>query len=241
MHRECLLGVALSRALADLDEERAAAQRPDGSRGQRLTDGQRTAIWSCFDKAMDEVLREGPSSDVIAVEAPSPAELVRLEAQRVAAQRAPNSPAPLSSDGDDQPSAKRKRRDDDQSERGNGDDESGSEDDVAVPHSALNFPMYRCVDGIWTIILKDPKVTLCATNGRGGGGRGQETLQLDYLKIVAKERTARPRGPSHRCDADDTVGRGAVWASATRLQCSWAHSRLRYSKQAGTLSTTRIP
>lgn len=165
MHRECLLGVALAKALQEIEEEN----------GVQLTPLQRRAIWQCYDATMDEVLRDVPRGSVVAVEAPSPAELVRKEIERRARR----------SSGDVELAAKRTRPE----SGGTADlpiDDKGAEA-VELPFSALNFPMYRCIDGVWTIILKDPMVTICCSSAAGGGGAVQETLHLDYLKIVAKE------------------------------------------------------
>lgn len=62
-----------------------------------------------------------------------------------------------------------------------------SEEDVA-------FPVYRCSDWVWTILLKDPVVEVRDEFGT------EERIQLDYLKVVLKD-AAGPSSTTKRPQA----------------------------------------
>lgn len=66
---------------------------------------------------------------------------------------------------------------------------------IIVDDDNINFPVYRCYDGLWTILLKDPVVEVRDEYGI------EESIQLDYLKVYIKEddnqgksKLARKRG-----------------------------------------------
>jgi hypothetical protein len=55
---------------------------------------------------------------------------------------------------------------------------------------ALQFPAYRMQDGVWTILMKDAKVTIAGKDG------SPEVINLDYLKCVVKDLSYK--GLGHR-------------------------------------------
>lgn len=61
---------------------------------------------------------------------------------------------------------------------------------TSLATDAGQFPLYRCVDGVWTIVLKDVDVTV-------SNDRREEKFRLDYLHVeVAEEQgsTGAKRG-----------------------------------------------
>jgi hypothetical protein len=53
---------------------------------------------------------------------------------------------------------------------------------VGLASQSLEFPLYRIHDGMWTVILKNPSVTIRTP-------KRTETIELDYLKCCLKDNT----------------------------------------------------
>ncbi|CCW67097.1 unnamed protein product [Phytomonas sp. Hart1] len=155
MYRESLLGVALSATLEEISEKHP------------LTRDQMDHLWRIFDETMDSCLSEVPLMSRINVKVPAlmgptgGKASSGLPAALVSAEPGPEetpSPSPLA------------------------DRESAwqiEEDDATV------FPVYRMVDGLWTILLKDPIVQVRDEFGT------EAEVRLDYLKVYLKDPSQR--------------------------------------------------
>jgi hypothetical protein len=60
------------------------------------------------------------------------------------------------------------------------DDPAPTSSSTSLVTDAGQFPLYRCVDGVWTIVLKDVDVTV-------SNDRREEKFRLDYLHVEVAE------------------------------------------------------
>lgn len=166
MYRETLIAASLANALEEL--------RP----ALELSDEQVDQIWSTFDRTMSETLSGVPPSSTITVSTKPPGNASKNMGRL--------------------PSALLK-------ERGEG-EVGGASPSPAAPGAAvesslstvahlatpdIQFPLYRIHDGVWTIVLKDPTVTIQT-------GRRSETIQLDYLKCYIRDASQLSRKRARR-------------------------------------------
>eukprot|EP00796_Vickermania_ingenoplastis_P004989 gene4989-3584_t len=124
-----------------------------------LNEGQREHIWRVFDATMEECLSEAPMMTRVQVHAAPGLDSASPSAppQLITLDNETSSPELL------------------------GGRAAVSQDAQQV------FPVYRCVDGVWTILLKDPQVAVRDEFGQ------EETFQLDYLRVYLRE--ANTPGP----------------------------------------------
>ena len=78
-----------------------------------------------------------------------------------------------------------------------------------VRRADVEYPLYRCVDGKWTIVLQNPTVTLTGD----GGEYSKETFKLDFLTIEAEQAMLRTaptakRGRTSAGGAGGSKGKG---------------------------------
>lgn len=150
MYRESLLGLALSATL----EEMAASSS--------LTEGQKESIWGVFDATMDKCLAELPMMTRITVRAPPP-EMPDASTFAGTSRHLITDPSVRISEAENL---------------------NMREEGVTAPRDCLGeglgFPVYRCLDGVWTLILKDPTVEVRDEYG------AVEAVRLDYLKVYLK-------------------------------------------------------
>ncbi|CCW59930.1 unnamed protein product [Phytomonas sp. EM1] len=168
MYRESLLGVALAATLEEISEKHP------------LTREQKEHLWRIFDETMDSCLSEVPVMSRICVKMPSgraSAAPVAGEQQGPEGRSSEEGPAECPQEGapptTSQAACESSSR-------------VGEEEDATV------FPVYRMIDGLWTILLKDPIVQVRDEFGT------ETEVQLDYLKVYLKDpqrqrRTRRKR------------------------------------------------
>lgn len=126
----------------------------------QLTDEQCKIIWQEFDRSYDEVLREAPPKTKIQVSSSSVTGGSSAVVEGSNLQSSMNADA-IPADGT--PAA------------------SSGEVRVELVSPSVQFPVYRVVDGIWTIVLKDVEVKV------DGGHGNVEKIKLDYLKCFLKD------------------------------------------------------
>lgn len=192
MYRESLLGTALAITLEEI--------------APHLNEGQRERVWQVFDQTMEECLAEVPMMTRVTVTVPPPLSASLTKAARIEpasevstlvtaatgtttteegnnstsesldplASSLPQSPHPTNATSTSSSSAAALSL-------------RELADVVDDPHMA--FPVYRCVDGRWTILLKDPEVRVRDESGR------EDVVQLDYLKVYLQE--LAPQQVSH--------------------------------------------
>lgn len=190
MYRESLLGTALAITL----EEIAA----------NLNEGQRERIWKVFDQTMNECLSEAPLMTRVQVRVRPPTSLTdsrwiekgkfsvaskksTLVSLDPAVEEAPLDPLAADSCSSIAHGGHITSRSSEalsNSTRNNNNERKSEtsscpveELSCALNDPSLAFPIYRCVDGVWTIILKDPEVTVRDEFGV------EEVLKLDFLKV----------------------------------------------------------
>ncbi|EPY32108.1 hypothetical protein STCU_02972 [Strigomonas culicis] len=170
MYRQSMLGTALGCALSELTERHG------------LTEDQKDHIWRVFDETMAESLREAPILSRVFVQQPPPC--VRQSRKRARAQ-APTIHATLEEEDAPAPPGSRAA-----SAAKRACLEGGSTAGVAAgadrPLSEvvdeIAFPAYRCIRGQWTILLKDPVVSVRDEYGE------EENIQLDFLKVHLEDK-----------------------------------------------------
>lgn len=173
--------------------------------GAKLTEGQKERIWQVFDKTMTECLAEVPLMTRVQVKVRPPTSITnsdRMEEENVClavkkktlvsldttSEEAPLDPlvsSSVSSGGHDEHSRSSRAQQSCHSSDGEKDDDLSSccveELSSFLNDPQLAFPVYRYVDGVWTIILKDPEVTVRDEFGE------EESLTLDYLKVYLQQ------------------------------------------------------
>lgn len=229
MYRESLLGTALAITL----EELAA----------NLNEGQRERIWQVFDRTMNECLLEAPLMTRVQVRIRPPTSLSETQSIKEGKLCLPSKKRtlvsfnsstfsetlldPLATD------SRGKNNHNNHVTSTNGGEPNNkfidSEKTTERPlytveelSSFLNdpqlaFPVYRCVDGIWTIILKDPEVTVRDEFGE------EETLKLDYLKVYLQQLPSKSTG---NCAKSSIYNRNVKYAGGLQ---SWNPERKRRS------------
>lgn len=123
-----------------------------------LTEDQVDQIWSIFDRTMDETLNDVPTDCDMTIHTSPP----------VRGNAAPSIPIP----SHESPASS------------SGEARTTDAPTVGVAAPSLEFPLYRIQDGVWTVILKDPVVTIRTA-------KRTETIALDYMKCYLKDNTER--------------------------------------------------
>ncbi|CUG91237.1 Hypothetical protein, putative [Bodo saltans] len=118
-----------------------------------LSDKQIAQIWSTFDRTMDETLNEVPSDCQMTIHTAPP---TTREGNNASTTTVTTSSSAETT--------------------------TPSIPAVELASPSLEFPLYRIHDGMWTVILKDPSVTIRTS-------KRTETIQLDYLKCYLKDNT----------------------------------------------------
>lgn len=191
MYRESLVGMALAITLEEI--------------GAKLTEGQQERIWQVFDKTMTECLAEVPLMTRVQVKVRPPTSisnsdrkeeknicfackkktLVSLDTTSEEASLDPLATSSASSGPHDQDNDSGSVQQICHSSDGEKETDLSSccveELSSFMNDPQLAFPVYRYVDGIWTIILKDPEVTVRDEFGE------EESLTLDYLKVYLQQ------------------------------------------------------
>lgn len=212
MYRESLLGTALAITLEEI--------------APHLNEGQRERVWQVFDQTMEECLAEVPMMTRVIVNVPPPRPASLAKAARVEPASEVSTLITSTTTTSDVKLARGsaavvvgEHPDDVNSSAGASSLDplasavsSSSNASASSPCSPLRlrelaevaedpqlaFPVYRCVDGRWTILLKDPEVRVRDESGK------EEAVHLDYLKVYLQELT-----PSSSVTADQGVGRTA--------------------------------
>lgn len=181
MHRNTLLGVALRNALTELSEREVPADTDSGATEHfDLTAAQSNAVWAAFDAAMDAALREAPKKSTVEVQSAP-----QQQATNSSNTKAKRLRAEVVEEGE----AAGEEMEEEEEEVAESSGEAGGTVKVAA---GTEFPVYRFVDGVWTVVLKDPVITVTTEEGARSrlGGRKrvtQETMRCDFLEIHAKE------------------------------------------------------
>lgn len=195
MYRESLLGTALAITLQEI--------------APQLNAGQKARLWQLFDETMKETLQEVPVMTRVEISVPPPISLdsppSKLKDLAVpsaipllvtppstgrterAASDVPSTVSALD------PLAHR----DPASASSSSSSPALQELSTILNDSQLTFPIYRKVDGMWTLLLKDPEVLVRDEFGKS------EKLKLDYLKVYLQE-----CAPSLEGDSGPQNGKG---------------------------------
>lgn len=128
----------------------------------QLTKQQEAALWRVFDETMDACVMEAPLLSQVTVTVPPPTSF-----------DASGTPPPLHRRADGRSPTPPAVEEEQRGDRG--------EEAIAFDDRQIAFPVYRCVDGVWTILMKNP--TVVVRNEQGCS----ESVQLDYLKVYLKE------------------------------------------------------
>lgn len=164
MYRDTLLGKAVNAAI-----EEAACDFA-------LKEDQKKVLLQLFDRAMDESLAQENALSTVYVQ--TKVELPRgVESMW---NKKPTSSAPVreASGAADAASLLTLVTPPQEETRGNAQVVPAS---AALRSSSLSFPLYRCTDGIWTIILKDPDLVVRHPTGEA------RKLSVDYLRLYIKD------------------------------------------------------
>ena len=161
MYRSTVPGRTLAIALDTISEKLGIA----------MTDRQRIIVWRAFEDAVNEALEQIPKENVIAVE---------CRRNRIAF--SPDSPQqPLPAKSDEGGSSTQMEKDDGLKREHQNDD---SHDE-----RVCSYPMYRCIDGLWEIVLKDATIHL---TGQQALLAGTTKIKVDTLKIEGREEGHTP-------------------------------------------------
>lgn len=152
MYRESVLGMALGMTLGEI--------------APFLSDGQRERIWRIFDQTVEECFGEVPVMSRVQVRCP------QLDASLAKSKRGlpttvlPDLESALGSSAALSPP-----------------EENSPEGHPVRVEEEVRWgsPVYRCVDGVWTLLLQDPEVTVRDEFGK------EETFHLDYMKVYMQE------------------------------------------------------
>jgi hypothetical protein len=147
-----MVAVALASALAELEQDGRVTLNPR----------QKEVVWSAFDQAMDRALEEVPAGCSIKVLTTPAATLTRhgsREGTKDGTQATGAAGIPATRDP---PTTT-----------------DGSARVAVLPEH--QFPLYRRMCGVTTMVLKDPTVVVSRRNGE------EEALALDYLTVRVKE------------------------------------------------------
>lgn len=165
MYRETLLGIALANALEEMQPT------------LQLTEEQQKTIWRSFETSFQQVLSDAPKASRLIIRSRplsdseagggGEGDIPRVQPTRPSTiiMEPPCASPSVSVDSS----------------------MDASQRVVGLAAPQLEFPVYRVVDGVWTIVLKNVDVCI-----QDGGGK-QETIQLDFLKCLIRDRRERKR------------------------------------------------
>lgn len=127
--------------------------------GASLSESHKQHLWKLFDETMEECLSEAPVMTQIHVSTPAKRPIVvPAEQPQLVTESSAVARQPEGS--------------------------SVTSSDV-LTDDGTEFPVYRLVDDLWTVLLKDPEVTVRDELGH------ERKLHLDYLKVQLREENAK--------------------------------------------------